>query len=127
MSYQPTYFKEAEFARCSPACKMSDLSDTLLHKLDAARELCGFPFIVNSAYRTVEYEKSKGRKGTSSHTKGLAVDLRCGSSYIRFRMVQALVQVGFCRIGLYPTFIHADLDDSKVSAIWLDETDICWG
>lgn len=125
--YVPRYFKPSEFKRCNPSCEISDLQDELLQKLDDAREICGFPFIVNSAYRSVDHEKSKGRNGTSSHTKGLAVDLRCGSSYVRMRMISALIQVGFSRIGVYPTFIHADLDKAKISALWLDKSDICRG
>lgn len=125
--YNPCYFAESEFARCTPPCKLSDLSDDLLRMLDDARTLSGIPFVVNSGYRSVSYEKSKGRKGTSSHCKGLAVDLRCASSFVRQKMLNSLIKVGFRRIGIYPTFIHVDIDDSKVSAVWLKQTDVCFG
>lgn len=125
--YTPVYFKQSEFARCNPPCKLSDMSEDLMRKLDEARALCDLPFIVNSAYRSKEYERSRGRKGTSSHCKGMAVDLMCASSHLRQLMVSALIHVGFKRLGVYPTFIHADLDPDKVSAIWLNNLDITRG
>lgn len=125
--YTPKYFKESEFTRCTPACKLSDMDEVLLWQLDKARDLAGVPFVINSAYRSESYEKSKGRNGTSSHCKGYAVDLRCKSSHIRSKMLCALVEAGFKRIGIYPTFLHVDVDPYKVSAIWLSEKDITNG
>ena len=127
MSYQPKYFTEDEFVRCTPSCKLSDMDEFTLWQLDKARDLAGIPFILNSAYRSVSYEKSKGRKGTSSHCKGYAVDLRCKSSHIRLQMVSALINAGFTRIGIYPTFIHVDADPDKVSAIWINTNDVTYG
>lgn len=127
MKYRPKFFEEVEFARCTPPCELSDMDERLIRKLDEAREIAKFPFVLNSAYRSVQYEKSKGRNGTSSHTKGLAVDLSCGSSFVRFHMLNALIKVGFRRIGVYPTFLHVDLDEEKVSAVWVDKNSICRG
>ena len=78
--YQSVYFTDKEMTRCSPPCHLDDLDEFLLMRLDEAREICGFPFYVNSAYRSVAYEQSMARKGTSSHCKGLAVDLACKST-----------------------------------------------
>lgn len=125
--YSPKYFKPEEFTRCVPSCKLTDMDERLLRALDEARERAKMPFVLTSAYRSVEHEIVRGRSGSSSHTKGLAVDIQCGSSYVRYRIVDALLSVGFKRIGLYGTFIHADLDDDKISAIWLDDQFICRG
>lgn len=125
--YVPKYFKPQEFERATPACKISDMSEILLRRLDEARRICGMPFIITSAYRSKEYERKKGRTGTSSHCKGVAVDLHCGSAHVRYRMLYSLVVAGFKRIGIYENFIHADLDEDKVSAVWLDDSFICRG
>lgn len=125
--YNPRHFREPEFLRCKPACSLKDMDEGFMYKLDQARDICVYPFILNSAFRTVDYEKSHGRKGTSSHCKGLAVDLACSSSVVRLYIIRALFQVGFRRIGVYPTFLHVDDDDSKVSALWLDTKDITRG
>jgi zinc D-Ala-D-Ala carboxypeptidase len=112
------YFKPDEFAKCIPSCRIDDLHHQLLKMLDEAREKAFVPFIVNSAYRTREYEISKGRTGLSSHCKGLAVDIKCNDSIDRFLMIKALIDTGFRRIGIYETFIHVDIDDTKPNCIW---------
>ena len=50
---------------------------------------------------------------TSAHTRGYAVDIRCVDSHSRFTMLQALLEAGFRRIELAPTWIHVDCDPDK--------------
>lgn len=92
---------------------------SFLSRLDQAREYAGIPFVVNSAYRTVGHEKEQGRDGTSSHTKGIAVDLWCEGSRQRFLILHGLMKVGFTRIGIGEKFIHVDSDKEKdQNVIW---------
>lgn len=113
------YFAEAEFKRCSPSCSLQDMSQELMSRLDKARAQAGIPFVINSAYRSVKHEKSLGRTGNSAHTRGLAVDIRCNTSLNRYKIVLALLAVGFQRIGIGKTFIHADIDNSLAHpVIW---------
>ncbi|MCP9289991.1 D-Ala-D-Ala carboxypeptidase family metallohydrolase [Gracilimonas sediminicola] len=113
------YFTENDFKTAFPACSMDDMDAEFMEKLDLAREIATVPFIVNSAYRTVEHEKENGRPGTSSHTKGIAVDLKCTRSRVRYRIIYALIQVGFTRIGIGEDFIHVDDDNEKdQQVIW---------
>ena len=87
--------------------------------LDMAREVAGIPFVLNSAYRSKSWEQKKGRPGTSSHCKGVAVDIRCATSANRWKVVNALIVAGFNRIGIANTYIHADNDTSKTQqVIW---------
>lgn len=102
------YFKDEEFKRAIPACSLSDMNEQFMLHLDECRHFAGIPFVINSAYRSVEYEKSKGRTGTSQHCKGLAVDLRCRTNAERFRIVSSLLAFGFRRIGIGSNFIHVD-------------------
>lgn len=113
------YFKESEFKNATPSCSISDMSEEFLLKLDDARSLCSCPFVINSAYRSPEYELSKNRSGSSSHCKGLAVDIRCSTASARLKILVCLLAVGFRRIGLYNGFIHVDMDTSKPSSLWL--------
>lgn len=113
------HFKPYEFECCVPKCHISDMDADFLGVLDSARELAGIPFRLNSAYRSKEYELSRGRTGLSSHTKGLAVDIRCTDSRKRYLIVNSLIAVGFMRIGINKTYIHVDADDSKRASIWL--------
>ncbi|MEM3771988.1 MAG: D-Ala-D-Ala carboxypeptidase family metallohydrolase [Candidatus Micrarchaeia archaeon] len=112
------YFTPEEFAKCIPACCIEDLEPLLLEILNEAREKAGIPFVIRSAYRSVEYERSKGRTGYSSHCNGLAVDIKCNDSIDRLKIVRALLDTGFTRIGIYENFIHVDIDDTKPACMW---------
>lgn len=113
------YFKEKEFQDAKPSCSLSDMQPSFMRLLDEARHIAGVPFKINSAYRSVAYEKEKGRKGTSSHTLGFAVDIQCLSNSTRCRILYGLISVGFNRIGIGATFIHVDMDPNKLPAVWL--------
>jgi len=113
------YFSNNDFRNASPSCSIKDMEETFLHRLDVARYHSGVPYIVNSAYRTVEHEKSKGRDGTSSHTKGVAVDLKATNSRSRCKIIEGLLKAGFTRIGISGNFIHVDADSNKdQNVIW---------
>ena len=96
-----------------------NMNQEFLLKLDEARELAGIPFKINSAYRTPEHNAKIGGKPNSSHLKGLAVDISVTNSRQRFIVLNALLNVGFTRIGIADTFIHVDLDNGKSKdVIW---------
>ena len=84
-----------------------------LRLLDDARDVANIPFKINSGYRTLEHNMSEGGKIDSSHLKGLAVDIDVRYSRNRFIILNALIAVGFNRIGIAKTFIHVDNDTSK--------------
>lgn len=114
------YFKESEFRVCVPSCSLQNMQQHTIDKLDAAREMAGIPFVLNSAYRSKKWELSKGRTGTGAHTQGCAVDIRCNTDENRMKIISALLAVGFRRIGVAKTYIHADDDPKKKqNLIWL--------
>jgi len=105
------YFKELD--------NLDKMDKTFLLRLDEARERAGIPFVINSAYRTPEHNAKIGGKPNSSHLKGLAVDISVTNSRQRFIVLNALLEVGFTRIGIADTFIHIDLDNEKSKeVIW---------
>lgn len=104
------YFKDAEFKRCVPPCTIEDMEEDTLYLLDRTRELAGIPLVLNCAYRSVAYDKAKGRSGNSAHTKGRGVDIRCNTSQNRMKIVKAALEAGFTRIGIGRTFVHLDND-----------------
>lgn len=90
--------------------EVQGLDQELCAKLDLARAHAGIPFVITSGFRTpADNERVMGIDG-SAHCKGLAVDLRCDNSPDRYKMVTALLGVGFNRIGIYQNHIHCDTD-----------------
>jgi uncharacterized protein YcbK (DUF882 family) len=91
-----------------------------LRLLDHARGLSGVPFKINSGFRCPKHNAELPDASVdSSHLKGLAADIECRDDSKRIKIVNALIIVGFVRIGLKRTFIHTDLDYSKNQALWL--------
>lgn len=113
------YFSPIEFTRCIPTCSKEQMNDAFLKRLNKARRLAGIPFVINSAFRSSEYDIQKGRTGNSFHCKGRAVDIRCLDSSSRAVIVESLIMVGFHGIGIANTFIH--VDDRPLKCIWLYE------
>ena len=102
------YFKEIE----------ENMNKDFLFVLDEAREFAGIPFVINSAYRSPNHPLSI-KNPSSSHIKGLAVDIKATDNATRFKIVEALISVGFTRIGIADTFVHVDLDfDKRQNIIW---------
>jgi hypothetical protein len=97
------HFKPAEFTH-------PDLiSPYLLRVLDQAREKAGVPFHITSDVRPEDVG--------SAHASGFAVDIRAHASWLRLKIVQALLDVGINRIGVYNRHIHADIDPSRPSHV----------
>lgn len=113
------YFKEVEFTRCNPSCRMDQMDPAFLALLDEVREAAGIPLVLNCAYRSVAHEKKMGRSGNSAHTRGKAVDIRCNTSANRYKIVAAALGCGIRRIGIGKTFVHIDNDDTlPQGVIW---------
>lgn len=115
-----TYFNEKDFQQCDPVCTLSDMNRSFMAMLDNAREHAGTPFILTSAFRSVGHEHKQGRDGTSSHTKGIAVDIFANNSVTRFKVVTGLLKAGFTRIGIGENFVHVDADRDKAQNVMWD-------
>lgn len=107
------YFSRKELeCKCCGVCL---ISDDLLGRLNFARETSGIPFIITSGYRCQKHNDAIGGVPTSAHTKGQAVDIAFKNSNQCFKIVRALYDAGFRRIGINfaKSFIHCDVDGSK--------------
>ena len=114
------YFNYTEFD--SPDVQGSGqlMDETILQMLDEVREKFDKPIHITSGYRTAAHNEAVGGTENSSHLRGLAVDISCKNSKDRFDLINCLLDVGFNRIGIAKTFIHADIDRDKVQGvIWL--------
>jgi len=118
------YFNYSEFD--SPDVQGSGqlMDKTLLEMLDEVREKFDKPIHITSGFRTPAHNESVGGKmpdengnSGSSHLKGLAVDISCKNSADRFYLINCLLDVGFSRLGVGNTFIHADIDFEKTQGV----------
>jgi len=88
----------------------------------AIRDKVGHEVYWNSAFRSLAYDESKGRKNTrKTHSRGLAVDVS-GSGVVELlersfnakdEFFMSLVAMGLSSIGFYDTFVHIDVDTPK--------------
>lgn len=104
---------ELDLSQCVPVCKVSDLNPALVDAVIMAQKMAGFQFTITSAFRSQAWERSKGRKGTSSHCKGLAVDVSTRDSHCRYNVLLAAAYSGIPRIGVGKNFLHLDIDETK--------------
>lgn len=115
---QLKYFKISEFD--SPDVKGSggNMRVSTLIMLEKARELAGVAFRINSGYRTQRHNDTlKNSVKDSAHVRGYAVDIHV-TPETKKRIIEALKDAGFTRLGIGANFIHADNDPDKPAATW---------
>lgn len=98
-----------------------DMDRTFMLELDGARENAGVPFRITSGIRCPDHNQAVSNTGANGpHTTGKAVDIAATGSRERFKILEALLDYGFHRIGVGSTFIHVDDDESKdPQVVWL--------
>ena len=113
------YFKKKEFA--CPCCGENKTKEALMLVTDQLRDAVGEPLTISSAFRCVKHNEAVGGKLDSAHLKGLAVDIACENSRLRFLLIKQAIKLGFVRIGVdFKKFIHLDMDGEKpIQVIWL--------
>jgi zinc D-Ala-D-Ala carboxypeptidase len=111
------YFKESEF-NCDGNPCFDKMVKKFIYKLERARSFSSVPFVITSSWRSKEHNESVGGVSTSSHLKGIAVDISAPTSSDKYEILKALLRV-FTRIGLGSNFIHCDMDyDKPQNLIW---------
>ena len=108
------YFTDDEL-KC-PCCGKVLMDKSFLRKLNLARFIAGFPFVVNSGYRCPGHNKAVGSTSTN-HTSGQAADIKCIDANRRYEMVIAMIGVRMMGIGIGKTFVHCD-NKHPVHTIW---------
>ena len=114
-----TWFTASEFASPDEVDSGFKMDSTFVYMLDSARTIAGVPFEINSGYRSQQHNRLVGGVDNSAHTKGLAADIKVSNGAERKKVLDALMAVGFTRFGIAKTFIHVDMDSTKVqNVIW---------
>tara|TARA_R110000765_G_scaffold172147_1_gene276968 strand:- start:298 stop:663 length:366 start_codon:yes stop_codon:yes gene_type:complete len=114
------YFNINEFDSPDEIGSGKLMNEEFLQMLVEARRRASTAFNITSGYRTPNHNLSVGGVLNSSHTKGMAADIKCNNSAKRSVIVKSLLDAGFTRIGIANNFIHVDNDSSKVqNVIWV--------
>ena len=78
------------------------------------------PLTITSACRCPAHNAAVGGSPTSSHLKGLAVDIACNSDALRCTLINRAMQLQVSRFGIGKNFIHLDIDRAKnARRIWV--------
>ena len=115
------HFTKEEFD-CQCGCGNGDIviSENLVFELECVRIHYGKPMRINSGIRCLSHNRKIGSRDTSSHIKGLAVDIGCKDMGTRLKLVKHLLRdAEFTRIGFHREFIHVDVDYDKPKGIFL--------
>jgi uncharacterized protein YcbK (DUF882 family) len=90
----------------------------LVNNLQVLRDYLQEPILINSGYRSPEYNKKVGGVKNSYHTKGMASDIRVVSLTPKelHTVIEKLISEKKMKqggLGLYGTFVHYDVRGSK--------------
>ena len=113
-------FKRDEFDSSDEPSSGDNMKHEFMQRLQCARDIAGVSFKINSGYRTKSHNEKVGGKLNSSHLYGCAADIHCADDITRWKILSALMDAGFNRIGISKTFIHVDSDETKnADRIWM--------
>lgn len=68
----------------------------------------GKAFGINSAYRSLAYNRARGIKESGRHSAGKAFDIKLSSINDLRKFVWHAIKLGFIGFGLYGSFVHID-------------------
>jgi len=106
-------FKYSEFF-CNglqPPFKYYDNILRLAIELQKVRDIVKRPIIINSGWRTKEYNKKVGGKPNSQHLIGKAADIRIPGIEPKFAIIYLAKYGNFNGFGIANTYTHVDIRD----------------
>lgn len=107
------YFKVKEFA-CKDGSQVVFIDDYLVSILDILRNKIGKPVIINSGYRTPEWNKKCNGAKYSYHMRGMAADIRVNGISAK-ELANKLNEIipDECGIIVYNNWVHFDVRTGK--------------
>lgn len=102
-------------------CRRNEIVGALVRLCNDIFQHTGRVYPVSSGFRCSGHNKKVGGSDTSSHMKGLAVDLLIDNSHARWLLLKALVDLKVKRYGVYKSFVHIDIDpDKDQELVWVE-------
>lgn len=107
------YFTAKEF-RCRDGSQIIFVDSYLVSILDILRNKIGKPVIINSGYRTPEWNAKCGGAKYSYHMRGMAADIRVnGMSAKKIANELNAIVPEECGIIVYSNWVHFDVRTGK--------------
>lgn len=113
------YFKPEEF-KCDGKTVLDNMDAGFLAKLVTLRERCGFPFVLNSSYRTPAKNKNVGGATDSMHLRGRAVDIAVSGAISRWELIRHATSMGLS-VGIMENAVHVDDRPQPVAFHYYDK------
>jgi len=89
----------------------------LVEKVEQLRKILGRPIIINSGYRSPEYNVKIGGASNSQHIYGRAVDIQKFDGLSDEFIETLAVMLGFRGIGIYNNFYHLDIREELINKV----------
>ena len=90
-----------------PCCGKCKMDTEFMENLQKVREVCGFGFRINSAYRCAEYNAKVSKNTRGQHSTGEAVDISTKDRYRRRNIIKEAILCGYFKdIAIAKTFVH---------------------
>ena len=99
------YFSLDEFV-CSETGEQ-DMCPEFLKALSHLRQICDFPFVITSGFRSKNHSTEKAKKKPGTHTQGVACDIKVSGGAQRLAIVKHASAMGMS-VGVARTFVHVD-------------------
>ncbi len=100
------YFSLDEFV-CSETGEQ-DMCPEFLKALSHLRQICGFPFIITSGFRSEKHSVEKAKKTPGTHSQGIAADIKVSGGQQRLAIVKHASAMGMS-VGVAKSFVHVDI------------------
>ncbi len=93
-----------------------EMNYSTMRRLQKLRDVCGFPFVVTSAYRCNAHPNEASKVAPGTHNLGHAVDIQASKEQMDI-IEEKAKELGFTGIGRANTFIHVDdyVGDARIS------------
>jgi hypothetical protein len=114
---------EKKQTRCKCGCGL-EAKDSIIEFMRVIETIYGSLLHYYSWARCDKQNTISGGKPTSSHKKGLAVDIGCNNSIKRLKLLKIIIMVAESmglpiRVGMSGSYLHIDIDRDKVECIWV--------
>ena len=112
--------RSARWSFVCPCCGRGTVDPRLPAIVAFLAEAAHEQLTVTSACRCPAHNAAVGGSPTSSHLKGLAVDIACNSDALRYTLINRAMHLQVSRFGIGKNFIHLDIDRAKnARRIWV--------